>query len=220
MAEESGTHAIVLSVSPLRESDLLVRLFTLPHGIVPAVARGAKRSMRRFAGVLEPCALLTTSLSISDTGLSTLREGVRTAHGVGLRSRIDRFVLASYFCELVISLLPEHLPNRRLFRLLWHLIDHLEREEPLHLPSLRCFGEINLLKVTGYLPPLNDPSLTEPVREKLLACISTSRLTAVTFTPEELAILSPFLEREITSHLDRPLRCREFLSIIGGDSVA
>ena len=51
MAE--GELGVVLKTTPLRESDLLVVLYTATHGRVAAVARGARKSQRRFAGALQ-----------------------------------------------------------------------------------------------------------------------------------------------------------------------
>src|ERR1700684_3283971 len=48
------SEAIVLRTYPLREADLLVRLFTRAEGKVRGVARSAKKSKRRFGGALEP----------------------------------------------------------------------------------------------------------------------------------------------------------------------
>ena len=44
------SEAIVLRTYPLRESDLLVTLFTRTEGKVKGVARAAKKSKRRFGG--------------------------------------------------------------------------------------------------------------------------------------------------------------------------
>ena len=48
-----GELGVVLRTTPLRESDLLVVLYTDEHGRVAAVARGARKSQRRFAGALQ-----------------------------------------------------------------------------------------------------------------------------------------------------------------------
>src|SRR5258708_12508304 len=48
------SEAIVLRTYPLRESDLLVTLFTRLEGKVRGVARAAKKSRRGFGGSLEP----------------------------------------------------------------------------------------------------------------------------------------------------------------------
>ena len=42
--------AIVLGVMDYREADKIVTLFTLDHGKLKGIARGAKRSVRRFGG--------------------------------------------------------------------------------------------------------------------------------------------------------------------------
>lgn len=196
---------IVLSVTPLRESDLVTRIFTLSHGIVPAVARGARRSRRRLAGVVEPFALIDGSLTIPADGLSTLTEARRLDAGLLLRCSPERFVTASHFCELVLRFLPERLPNRRLFRLLWYLLDHLGSHEDLDLGSVRCFAEINLLNILGYLPRLGEAPIPETVRHKLEASLATSRISAIRFDPGETASASAYLEREILRHLGRPL---------------
>ena len=46
--------AFVLRTQELGEADLIVTLLTEHHGQVRAVARSARRSRRRFGGVLEP----------------------------------------------------------------------------------------------------------------------------------------------------------------------
>src|SRR5260370_9698325 len=48
------SEAIVLRTYPLRESDLLVTLFTRMEGKGKGVARAAMKSRRRFGGALEP----------------------------------------------------------------------------------------------------------------------------------------------------------------------
>lgn len=220
MTVSSGDHAVVLTVTSYRESDQLARIFTLTHGIIPVIARGAKVSRKRFSGAVEPCALLSASIQIRPSGISTLHDAVRIGHGMRLRSSPECFALACYFCELVLSFLPEHLPNRRLFRLLWHLLDHLGGETELHLPSLKCFAEINLLNITGYRPHMESLSLPDEVRRKLLFSLSTSRVGSVRFLPEEIEVTAPFLESEISRHLDRPLRTREFLALFAETVLA
>ena len=52
------SEVIVLRTYPLRESDLLVTLFTRLEGKIHGVARAAKKSRRRFGGALEPLTLV------------------------------------------------------------------------------------------------------------------------------------------------------------------
>ena len=54
------TDAVILRRTPVGESDLIVALFTRDHGRVSAVARGARRSRKRFPAGLE---MLTSRIS-------------------------------------------------------------------------------------------------------------------------------------------------------------
>lgn len=47
------SESIILSKMPLKESDLLVRFFSLNDGKISGVARNARKSKKRFGGVLE-----------------------------------------------------------------------------------------------------------------------------------------------------------------------
>ena len=47
-----ATSAVIIRTTPLRESDLVVAVLTPQQGKVPCIARGARRSKKRFAGGL------------------------------------------------------------------------------------------------------------------------------------------------------------------------
>lgn len=53
--------AYVLRTQPLGESDWIVSLLSREHGLVRGVARGARRSRKRFAGLLQPLNEVTAS---------------------------------------------------------------------------------------------------------------------------------------------------------------
>ncbi|MCZ6822253.1 MAG: DNA repair protein RecO, partial [Deltaproteobacteria bacterium] len=59
---EFRTRALVLRTFDLAESDRLVHLYTEDLGRVSAIAKGARRSQRRFPGTLEIFNLLDAQL--------------------------------------------------------------------------------------------------------------------------------------------------------------
>ena len=63
------SEAIVLRTYPLRESDLLVTLFTRLEGKVKGVARAAMKSRRRFGGASRSrmCGHFTTTASVRNS---------------------------------------------------------------------------------------------------------------------------------------------------------
>ena len=56
------TRALLLRRVDYAESDLVLSLFTVELGRISALARGARKSRRRFGGVLEPMHTLEVTL--------------------------------------------------------------------------------------------------------------------------------------------------------------
>lgn len=123
----SATLGVVLRTTPVGESDLVVQLFTRDHGRVSAIARGARRSRRRFGGGLEPLVLLSIELGRRKRGADLWgldavepREDHRglAADPIGLGH-------ASYGLELIRELAPPESPEPALLALvvaLWRAL--------------------------------------------------------------------------------------------------
>lgn len=96
--------AIVLGRTDLGESDRIVRLLTEAQGRVDAVARGARRSRRRFGGALEPGTRGVARWQRGRGELPTLVsfDVLRAPHAV--RDDYDRLVLLGYGCDLLAVL--------------------------------------------------------------------------------------------------------------------
>jgi DNA repair protein RecO (recombination protein O) len=237
--------AIVLKLADYRESDRLVTLFTLEHGRISGIARGAKRSIKRFGGALELFALLDVQMKFRH-GLSELTSvDIITIHS-GVRGDLQRIAHAAYMTELVASITPEGVPLPRLFRLVSSYLGYLDANPATS--DDRRFFEINLLNILGYRPMLGScsrcggslgegsgnppridgssivcPDCAPLCKEipfetlKLLGmALKTGRFGALRFTPESLAQAGNLLDNAIASHLDAPLRSLQFLHEIGG----
>lgn len=232
-----------------READLIVTLLTLEHGKVKGVARGAKRSMRRFGGVLEPFARLRVQLALTG-GLARIDGADAATIHPHIRQDLLKIGYAGYACESADLLLPEGLPNSRLFRLLAAYLERLDTAPPA--PSDRRFFEVNLLNILGYRPPLEEcascgrdlSAATEGCHaghEGTLICnrcgrggrvvspetvallkrsLRTGRFGAVIFTPTGLAEAGSILDPAIAAHVSRPLKSLEFLGEMGGAEVS
>ena len=112
------SEAIVLRTYPMRESDLLVTLFTRLEGKVRGVARAAKKSKRRFGGALEP---LTYVRAIYDE--RERQELVRLDSCEVIESPMatevgySRAVALGHVAELLEELLPDREASDAVFRL-------------------------------------------------------------------------------------------------------
>ncbi|RNC72716.1 MAG: DNA repair protein RecO [Desulfuromonadales bacterium] len=246
--ETSRSEAVVLSAMDYRESDRIVTLFTLSHGKVRGVAKGAKKSVRRFGGALDPFARLSVELVVRE-GLSSIRSVDIVTVYPRIREDLMKIGHAGYAVELVDRFLPDGAPLPRLFRLLVSYLEHLDSASCS--PSDRRFFEANLLNILGYRLSLDqcatcgvelDPSagrmvgaaggvlcavcgrvgiFLAPETAALLArSLGTGRFGAVVFSPAALREAGALLDGAIAAHLTRPLNSLVFLKQMETDIQA
>jgi DNA repair protein RecO (recombination protein O) len=145
---------VVVKTTPLRDSDLLVVLYTARHGRVAAVARGARRSQRRFAGALQLLVLARFQLGRRPRGELW---GLDSADVVREWSALARDVVAvahaSYVVELVGALLPAELPEPRVLDVVVGAWDSLAARGPS--PAALRAVELALLELAGHSPALD-----------------------------------------------------------------
>ena len=100
--------AIVLRVLEFGESDRIVHLLTPEWGRVTAIAKGAKRSRKRFAGTLDLFHRLRVQLERRrPTSMVRLEHTRLLESHPALRTDPRRFALASYLIELIDRLATE-----------------------------------------------------------------------------------------------------------------
>ena len=148
------SEAIVLRTYPMRESDLLVTLFTRLEGKVRGVARAAKKSRRRFGGALEP--LTYVKLTYEDRErLELVRLDACEVLESPLTSEVTypRAVALGHVAELLDELSPDREANDAVFRLALSVVRRLQGEELL-LPV--TYFELWMARLMGYLPDLSE----------------------------------------------------------------
>ena len=236
----SSCETIVIGVTDYRESDKLLTLFTREHGKVRGLARGARRSARRFGGTLELFARLDVQIALRD-GLSLLQEADVVTVYPGIRSDLYTICWAGYACELVEQLAPEKLPLPRLYRLLVAYLERLDLAPAI--PADRRFYEINLLNILGYRPAIDHCSacgtdipagtaarvadaggelvcsdcgrsgkrISAQAMLFLDRALQKGRFGAVTVSARDLEEVGYLLDAAIGTHLSRPLKSLAFL---------
>jgi DNA repair protein RecO (recombination protein O) len=147
------TPAIVLRTWHFGESDKIVSLLTESHGKLTGIAKGAKRSRKRFVNSLEPFSLV--NLRFQDRTHSNLVFILAADLAFGFKdllSSLEKISFASYLVEITDGLIGEREENYLVFR---HLRDGLAQlERSISLTFLTSF-ELKLLKLTGYQPLLD-----------------------------------------------------------------
>ncbi|HOD27969.1 MAG TPA: DNA repair protein RecO [Syntrophales bacterium] len=155
------TAAFVLRVLDYGESDRIVTFYTEDFGKLKGIAKGAKRSRRRFANALEPFSCIEILFSRRGRdGLALIEDSTPICHYASVRADLERTLIASYLIDLTDQFTLEGKRQADIYRLLAGFLD-LVAQGPA-LESLWRFFELRLLKLTGY----------EPVLDRCLACRS------------------------------------------------
>jgi DNA repair protein RecO (recombination protein O) len=150
-----ATPAVVLRSWPYGESDKIVCFFTETHGKVRGIAKGAKRSRKRFANSLEAFSIV--NLRFQDrphSGLAFLLSADLIFTLKQLDSSLEKITVASYLVEIVDGLMGDRDANALVFQHLKNGLLFLDRDGAAPLEFVTFF-ELKLLRLAGYEPALD-----------------------------------------------------------------
>lgn len=150
---EYRTAALVLRTFDHGESDRLVHLYTEKLGRVSAIAKGARRSQRRFPGTLEIFSKLEVQIVDPPRAqLMRLEGAVLVEPGEPLVQHLGRFAIASQLLEMLDRLTGEREANPELFHFSAGVLTVLCAERPDRLLALLV--QLKTLARLGYRPQL------------------------------------------------------------------
>jgi DNA repair protein RecO (recombination protein O) len=168
-----STPAIVLRAVNYGEADRIVTLFGRETGRLSALARGARKSQRRFAGGLGLCAVGVASLrERPGADLLTLEGFDTTASYPALGTDVARMAHAAYGAELVTKLCAPRQVERAVYDWMAELLELLDGEGA-SAERLRVF-ELGLLGGLGF----------GPVVDRCVACGESAPGTAFRWDPD------------------------------------
>ncbi len=145
------TNAIVIRSLNYGESDKIVTFFTNDFGKLKGIAKGARRSRKRFQNALGLFSHLRL-LFFDKEGMGLVRaEGCDILHSFPkIREDLKKIIYGNYYLELVNEMAGEREGNPEAFELLLSSLSNLE-ETNLQEEQLRIF-EIRMLSLFGYRP--------------------------------------------------------------------
>jgi DNA repair protein RecO (recombination protein O) len=151
--ESHKTAGFVLKSLSYGESDLIVTFYSREFGKLKGIAKGAKRSKKRFANVFEPFSLANIIFSRKNRDALAFIEACDIIdHYAAIRQDLEKTLTASYFIDLADHFSPEGKHNEDLFALLADFLAMLTREN-VSDAAIRFF-EMRLLKIAGFEPAL------------------------------------------------------------------
>ena len=147
-----STPAILLRRIEFGDYDLIVTLFTREQGKTSAIAKSAKKSTKRFPGVLEPFSRLNVVLAKGRRkGMPVLQEASLEDPFFKIREDIVKTAYASYWSELIYLWMAEGEPQDPLYRLMLHVLAELNRgETPVEVLSI--LFQMRFLSLAGFRP--------------------------------------------------------------------
>lgn len=148
--------AVLLRSVDFGESDRIVHLLTARTGRLTAIAKGARRSRRRFPGTLDVFNHLEINGRVKPRASMAFLEQAKLLNPfLGLRSDPSRYALASFVTEMLDRLSPEGITGpeaKGLFRYATESLGLLETVRPT--ATLRLLLELRGFDALGLRPEL------------------------------------------------------------------
>jgi DNA repair protein RecO (recombination protein O) len=149
-----ATPAILLHRVDYGDYDLIITFFTRAEGKISAMAKSAKRSVKRFGGVLQPFAILNIVYAESrGKQLPILQEASLEVPLPKISTDIMKTAFASYWAEIFKEWFEEGKQQIHLYQLLRYALVELDRGE-ISPPILSMSFQTKFLSLTGLAPNL------------------------------------------------------------------
>jgi DNA repair protein RecO (recombination protein O) len=153
------TEAVVLRSLRFAEADRILHVYTLEHGRMGAIAKGARKTKSRFGGRLEPLSHVELVLHVGSGELATVTGASLVRSHARAREHPYRLGVGLIGAEAMLRLFPEQERSDRAFTALTRFLDLLDELPGPDggRPELEPLGiafQLKLLWVAGYLPHL------------------------------------------------------------------
>ncbi|MBE9169568.1 DNA repair protein RecO [Pleurocapsales cyanobacterium LEGE 06147] len=163
MSQTYQATGIILKGQPLAETDRLVTVLTSEHGLIRAVAPGARKHKSRLRGRSE-LFVVNNLLIVKGRSLDKIIQADTVYTYPGLSRDLGKLAAAQYLAELVLCLALSEQPQIELYEL---INEHLRRLEKLAsqqvvYPHL-AHAVFHLLAIAGVAPQVHACCLTHKI---------------------------------------------------------
>lgn len=148
------TEGIVLKTQKYGEADLIVTFLTSDKGIINAFAKSPRKTKSRFGSSLEPLTHAKLSLWGKEQSLPKITQSDIIEPFHQIRENYNDYVSISKLVEILISLMPSAIPNKRLFSFFLNILHAVRASDSHSRDALHLITQIRLLAAIGYAPRL------------------------------------------------------------------
>ncbi|MBN2059974.1 MAG: DNA repair protein RecO [Deltaproteobacteria bacterium] len=184
-----SSQSIIMRTIELGEADVIVTFLTRDKGRLKGVAKGARRSRKRFVNCLDIFSLVEMQYRLNNRSNLNFLDSARLIDSFsGIRSSYGIMAVASFMIELIESLLPWELPDPLMFDLLKKSLSLLTSGKDIE--KILIIFEIMAISAGGYAFNLEKCcmcgrvykgegiSIFKPV-EGGIACMKCDRISAI-----------------------------------------
>ena len=153
------TDAVVLRSFDYGETSRIVTLLTRQHGVVGAMAKGARRPTSTFGSTLQPAGYVQAVYYYKEgRGLQTLKEVSHLRRFPRLTTDLDRVSLALRVLEITRALLDEGEPHPLVLEAVARTLTYLDVAEDRLSNALPWF-QLKMATLLGFAPDLHRAEL-------------------------------------------------------------
>jgi DNA repair protein RecO (recombination protein O) len=154
-----STPAILLRRMDYGDFDVIITFFTLQSGKLSVIAKAAKKSTKRFAGILELFSVLEVVTTTGrGQGMPILQEAVLKQPFSAIRADFRKTAYASYWAELIYNWMEENYRQDDLYYLFAHVLTELDKGRT-DQAALNVLFQMRFLTLSGHRPNLMACSL-------------------------------------------------------------
>ncbi len=143
--------AVIISHKDFGEADRLIRLFSLEHGKLSAIAKGARKIRSRKAAHIEPFTYTALVLAKGQSFWIITQADTKAGYP-GIREDLRKTAKAAYVLELADQLTGDEQPEPAVFHL---ITETLQRIDSVQDPFNAVLNfELRMLDYSGFRPDL------------------------------------------------------------------
>ena len=177
-----STDAILLKRTEYGDYDIIVTFFTRSMGRISVMAKNAKKSMKRFAGAIDPFIAMNIECSWPKrkNALPILNCLELENSFSYIRTNATKTGYASYWLEMINAWMEEGRPDEALYDLTYYVLESLNAGK---IPTgvLSLLFQIRFMAISGFTPNLTgcgecDLSLDEIRQQNIIFDVKAGRL--------------------------------------------
>lgn len=149
IVESKKTEAIILGTKDFGESDLVVTVFSSLYGTLKGVAKGARRSSKRFVNSLSIFSLVNLEFTERRGGDLVWLDSCELIDGFpAIRSDYNLLLKASYMVELTETLFPLNVQSPEMFQSLRFALGSISNK--LNTEETMIIFQLRAMKIGGF----------------------------------------------------------------------